>query len=89
MNRYNQGFGKFGPMEQTWNGKWVKHEDVVVLEQLLKEYQQKNSKLECSKDKVDLSYSTLLNKCQNIFALLCISVLINMFLSFIVVEFIR
>ena len=27
MKRYNQGFGKFGPMEQCDNGKWVKYED--------------------------------------------------------------
>ena len=27
MKRYNQGFGKFGPMEQCDDGKWVKYED--------------------------------------------------------------
>ena len=27
MNRYNQGFGGFGPMEQSNDGKWVKYED--------------------------------------------------------------
>ena len=29
MNRYNQGFGGFGPMEQSSDGKWVKYEDHV------------------------------------------------------------
>ena len=27
MKRYNQGFGKFGPMEQCDDGTWVKYED--------------------------------------------------------------
>jgi hypothetical protein len=28
MKRYNQGFGKFGPMEQTDKGEWVRYEEV-------------------------------------------------------------
>lgn len=35
MNRYNQGFGKFGPMEQEWNGKWVEYKEVDILEKRL------------------------------------------------------
>ena len=31
MKRYNQGFVKFGPMEQCDDGEWVKYEDVVDL----------------------------------------------------------
>lgn len=27
MKRYNQGFGKFGPMEQCEDGEWVRFED--------------------------------------------------------------
>jgi len=27
MERYNQGFGKFGPMEQCKDGEWVRYED--------------------------------------------------------------
>ena len=27
MKRYNQGFGKFGPMEQCKDGEWVRYED--------------------------------------------------------------
>jgi F0F1-type ATP synthase assembly protein I len=27
MKRYNQGFGKFGPMEQCNDGEWVRYED--------------------------------------------------------------
>lgn len=29
MKRYNQGFAKFGPMEQCDDGEWVKYEDVI------------------------------------------------------------
>jgi len=28
MKRYNQGFLKFGPMEQCDTGEWVKHSDI-------------------------------------------------------------
>lgn len=28
IQRYNQGFLKFGPMEQCSDGKWVKYDDV-------------------------------------------------------------
>ncbi|CAB4127280.1 hypothetical protein UFOVP84_108 [uncultured Caudovirales phage] len=31
MKRYNQGFGKFGPMEQSNDGKWVLYEDYGTL----------------------------------------------------------
>lgn len=31
MKRYNQGFGKFGPMEQSNDGKWVPYEDYETL----------------------------------------------------------
>ena len=27
MDRFNQGFGGFGPMEQCADGKWVKYEE--------------------------------------------------------------
>lgn len=27
MKRYNQGFGKFGPMEQCNSGEWMKYKD--------------------------------------------------------------
>lgn len=30
MNRYNQGFGKFGPMEQCKDGLWIKYKDHVL-----------------------------------------------------------
>lgn len=29
--RYNQGFGKFGPMEQAEEGKWVEAEPILNL----------------------------------------------------------
>ena len=29
MDRYSHGFGGFGPMEQSANGKWVKYEDHI------------------------------------------------------------
>jgi hypothetical protein len=29
MKRYNQGFGKFGPMEQCNDGEWVKYDDAA------------------------------------------------------------
>ena len=29
MNRYNQGFKYFGPMEQSDDGDWVKYDDMV------------------------------------------------------------
>ncbi len=29
MNRYNQGFKYFGPMEQNDDGDWVKYDDMV------------------------------------------------------------
>jgi len=29
MKRYNQGFGKFGPMEQCKDGEWVKYWDAI------------------------------------------------------------
>ena len=28
MKRYDQGFGKFGPMEQCDKGEWVRYEEV-------------------------------------------------------------
>lgn len=31
VNRYNQGFGKFGPMEQCAGGKWVLASDYLKL----------------------------------------------------------
>jgi hypothetical protein len=31
IDRYNQGFGKFGPMEQCTEGKWCKSEQVDEL----------------------------------------------------------
>ena len=30
MRRYNQGFGKVGPMEQCSDGEWVKYEDAMA-----------------------------------------------------------
>ena len=27
MERYNQGFYKFGPMEQVKDGQWIKYQD--------------------------------------------------------------
>jgi hypothetical protein len=85
MNRYNQGFGKFGPMEQVWNGKWVKHEDVVLLEKTIKELRQQNSTLECITDDLEVKRLTMSTKCENLFALVCISSLINAVLLFIIV----
>ena len=85
MNRYNQGFGKFGPMEQEWNGKWVKHEDVVPLEKTIKELRQQNSKLECEIDNMKIKNLNMLNKCQDNFALLCMSALVNVALMYIIV----
>lgn len=47
MKRYNQGFGKFGPMEQCEDGEWVRFEDAdaeleiqeeVCYERFLNEY---------------------------------------------------
>lgn len=32
MFRYNQGFLKFGPMEQCNDGEWIKYEDYVKLD---------------------------------------------------------
>jgi hypothetical protein len=29
MDRYNQGFKYFGPMEQCKDGEWVKYDDVL------------------------------------------------------------
>jgi len=29
MKRYNQGFYKFGPMEQCSDGEWAKYEDLI------------------------------------------------------------
>ena len=37
MKRYNQGFGKFGPMEQSNDGKWVTYEDYESIERRLKQ----------------------------------------------------
>ena len=39
MKRYNQGFGKLGPMEQADNdGEWVKHDDVVEITDAFDDY---------------------------------------------------
>lgn len=32
MQRYNQGFLKFGPMEQCSEGEWVKYNDVAEIQ---------------------------------------------------------
>jgi hypothetical protein len=37
MKRYNQGFGKFGPMEQCNDGEWVRYEDVKSIIKKLQE----------------------------------------------------
>lgn len=37
MIRYNQGFGKVGPMEQCSDGEWVKYQDAEEVIEELKE----------------------------------------------------
>ena len=50
MKRYNQGFGGFGPMEQSDDGKWVKYEDYdkeidAYTEDLSKFYEESSEEL--------------------------------------------
>mgnify|MGYP001809754482 CR=1 FL=1 len=47
MNRYNQGFGGFGPMEQCNDGKWVKFDDA---QKDIQELKGEISQLEISRD---------------------------------------
>lgn len=88
MNRYNQGFGKFGPMEQEWNGKWVKYEDVIPLENTIKELRQQNASLDHTIDVIETKCWDWRNKSENWFALFCSSMIINAVLAYIIV-FIR
>ena len=37
MKRYNQGFGKFGPMEQSNDGQWVTYQDYEALSKRLEQ----------------------------------------------------
>lgn len=77
MNRYNQGFYKFGPMEQTSNGKWVKHEDVVPLENVVKDLRKQVASLECQVAN-QVSETLRINlKRADLFSILCVSELIN------------
>jgi len=43
MKRYNQGFGKFGPMEQCKDGEWIRYE---YYEKLHKKYSNALNKIE-------------------------------------------
>ena len=77
MNRYNQGFFKFGPMEQCKDGIWGKYADflkvlklavslknsrITELEKQLDEANTKIRKLEQRLQFADKSHSSFINK---------------------------
>lgn len=77
MNRYNQGFWKFGPMEQCKDGIWAKYADFlrvlkyavksknVEIERLseeLKMAQHKIAKLESRLAYVDKQHNSFISK---------------------------
>lgn len=82
MNRYNQGFWKFGPMEQCKDGVWAKYADFLrvlhyavrskneQIEELTEELcraQAQIKKLESRLQFVDKQHSSFIYKIGNLF----------------------
>lgn len=67
--RYNQGFGKFGPMEKCNTGEWVKVNDVLPeiadLKTAIHEHTSEARKLICDRDFYKTQMSTLETNLEN------------------------
>ncbi len=75
MKRYNQGFHKFGAMEQCDTGEWVKHSDV---DSFIKKYGEQHAKVfsELATEMYKENSLTML-KLKTITAILIISIIAN------------